>query len=400
MTSPTFGTGSGGDVTVNATESVELIGVAPVAFQPSFLGAITLNVGDAGSLAINTSRLVVRDGGRVDSSTIATGSAGSITINASESVEVSGTVPGSKNPSLIISSANILDENLQQLFRVPSVPSGASGDVTIITEQLSVTDGALVTVKNDGLGNAGTLRVNARSIFLDNQGGLTAATASGEGGNITLKAQELLQLRRNSEISATASTEGGGGNGGNITIDTDLIVALEDSDITANAFEGQGGNIEINTQGDFRSLDSEITATSQLGIEGQVEINTPDVEVQNSLTQLLANFVSPDQVVAGSCLARRNVEHGSFTVTGTGGLPRNPYEAISGRYTVAGIQPLQGSSNVSSRAAVVETTAWKRGDPIQEAQGMAVTADGHTIVGTTPQLVALAKAQNLVCHSN
>ena len=55
-----------------------------------------------------------------------------------------------------------------------------------------------------------------------------------------------------------------------------------------------------------------------------------------------ANFASPDSVVAGSCLARRNFERGSFTVTGTGGLPSSSYEAMNGQYETSNIQSLQG----------------------------------------------------------
>lgn len=87
----------------------------------------------------------------------------------------------------------------------------------------------------------------------------------------------------------------------------DYIVGLENSNITANAFEGRGGNIQISTQGLFLSPDSQITASSERGIDGVVEIRTPDLELQNSLTQLASNFISADRVVAGSCLARRNV---------------------------------------------------------------------------------------------
>ncbi|NEP12332.1 MAG: filamentous hemagglutinin N-terminal domain-containing protein, partial [Symploca sp. SIO2C1] len=121
ISSSTFGASSGGDVTVKASESVELVGAIPILLQPSILSATALNEGDAGSLTIKTSRLVVLDGARIDSSTLAMGSAGSITIDASESVEVSGTVAGAINPSVIISSANIVDPILQQLFRLPPV---------------------------------------------------------------------------------------------------------------------------------------------------------------------------------------------------------------------------------------------------------------------------------------
>ena len=59
--------------------------------------------------------------------------------------------------------------------------------------RLSVTDdGALVGVSHQGTGDAGTLRVNANSIVLDRAGAITAATTSGEGGNIDLHVRDLL----------------------------------------------------------------------------------------------------------------------------------------------------------------------------------------------------------------
>ena len=96
--------------------------------MPSAVTASTVGSGEAGKLTINTSRLIVSNGGRIDSSTIAAGAAGSVNINARDSVEVSGVVPGSRNPSLVISSANTLDETLVQAFGTPPQLTGASGD--------------------------------------------------------------------------------------------------------------------------------------------------------------------------------------------------------------------------------------------------------------------------------
>ncbi|NJO94191.1 MAG: hypothetical protein HC820_07265 [Hydrococcus sp. RM1_1_31] len=89
-----FATGAGGDVNINATDSVEVIGVAPSQSAGSLLGVSTLGAGNAGNLNIKAPKVIVRDGGRIDASTAATGDAGSITIHASDSVEVSGTGSG------------------------------------------------------------------------------------------------------------------------------------------------------------------------------------------------------------------------------------------------------------------------------------------------------------------
>jgi filamentous hemagglutinin family protein len=428
MGAGTASTGAGGDVVVNATDSVELIGANPISFFSSALTTSTLNSGNAGSLTVNTRRLLLRDGGRVDASTFVSGKAGSVTINASKLVEVSGTVPGSLNPSLIISSANILDEQLRLAFGLPDVPSGDSGNVTINTNQLRVTDGAQVTVRNDGTGRAGTLTVNARSIFLDNQGGITAVSGtSGEReneANITLNVRDSLQMRRNSLISAEAR---GDQKGGNITINAGAIAAVpnENSDITASAPQGTGGRITINTQGIFgfkvtqepTLTSSDITAFGKAAeLNGTVQVNTPDINVQSALNAQESNFVNPDEAIANSCLARRNIEQGSFTVTGTGGLPQNPYDALSGRYAVTDVQGLptqtrqQTSSpigglgrqgrNLGNSLHSQLPAPWKLGNSIVEAQGMTVTADGRIIVGTTPQLVAATQPRDLICHTS
>lgn len=80
--------GNGGDVVVNGTDFVKLIGVSPT-FAPSLLGTTTFGAGKAGNLAVNTQNLVIQNGGRIDSATVATGDAGNVTVNASNSIEVS-----------------------------------------------------------------------------------------------------------------------------------------------------------------------------------------------------------------------------------------------------------------------------------------------------------------------
>ncbi|HEY9654765.1 MAG TPA: filamentous hemagglutinin N-terminal domain-containing protein, partial [Crinalium sp.] len=178
-----FGTGNAGSVTVNATEAVKIIGATPLLVQ-SAITSTALNAGDAGAITVNTARLVLQNGGAAKSTNAGTGNAGSVTINASEFVEISGTVPGSPIFSYVGSTAPIPAEATRQAFRLPDRPSGNSGSLTINTPRLSINDGANISVSNDGTGRAGTLQVNANSILVDKGGAITAATASGEGGNV------------------------------------------------------------------------------------------------------------------------------------------------------------------------------------------------------------------------
>ncbi|NEP14707.1 MAG: S-layer family protein, partial [Symploca sp. SIO2C1] len=246
-------------------------------------------------------------------------------IDASESVEVSGTVAGAINPSVIISSANIVDPILQQLFRLPPVPTGSSGNVTINTGVLRVTDGGLVSVRHDGTDDAGILQVNANSIVLDH-GAIAASSFLGTGGDIELQVRDGLILRNQSEISTRAGTQDtGGGDGGNITIYAAVLALLEQSNINANAFGGNGGNIRIIIEGLFVSPDSSITASSELGIDGEVIITSPDVDPSSGLLELPTQLSDPsNQIIAGCPADKGNV----FVITGQGGLAANPTQPL------------------------------------------------------------------------
>jgi large exoprotein involved in heme utilization and adhesion len=406
LLSTTGGSGAGGDIQIDATKSIELLGVQPSTLAPSSISAATFSTGNAGSVALNTSRLLIENGGRVDSSTLASGNAGSITVNPLDSVEIKGTVLNSRNPSLIISSGNILDEALQTSFgQVDELNlTGTSGDVRINTKQLTVTDGGLISVNNDGSGDAGRLEVFADSIGLDNKSGITAATTSGQGGTVFLQTGRL-QLNNNSNVTPTAN--GGSKSGGNVTINTNTLVALNNSNITANAFEGNGGNIQISVQGLFLSPDSKINADSTFGVNGVVETQVLGFDVSNSLTPLNNNLVTTEQVIAGSCLARRNVERGSFVITGTSGLPINPYSGIERWDNLTGVESVKDEKAQSQESSLPPANnnanqslprKWQPGDPIVEAQALILKADGRaSLIASSPQ-PEISNADSQVCE--
>ncbi len=313
----TFRKGKGGNTFV-VSDVIKVDGESRIG--PSSLSAATFGSGNAGNLTINASRLVVENGGRVDTASLASGQPGQLLINASNSIEVNGRSKFTTDVSQIDSSTTALDPSLQQRFRTPSVPSGSFGDLIINTGTLLVNGGA-VSVKNEGNQNAGTLKVKAKTIKLDS-GSITASTTFGTGGNVFLQSSDL-QLKHGSTISATA---GNSGNGGNITIDTDTLAILENSAVTANAFEGRGGNIKINAQGFFLSPDSRVTASSEKGIQGTVIINTPETGVK-PVTQF------PDAVrLTGNpiaCTGQPGETTTALVNMGTGGIPQSPDDLIT-----------------------------------------------------------------------
>ncbi len=359
--------GDSGNITIDA-KSIEIIGDS--ASNLSLVSSGSFGQGKAGDLLINTDRLILRDGGVIDSSTTGMDDAGNITINASEFIKVSGIVPITKIPSSIASSALNFDEALRIILGIPSVTTGDSGKLLINTPQLQVLDGAVVSVRNEGTGNAGNLEVNGNSILLDEKGSITAATNSGEGGNISINLQNSLIMRRDSLINTESF---GTGNGGNLSINSPVIAGFENSDIIANAVEGNGGQIDIITQGifglEFRdelTEESDITASSQFGVNGIVDINNISIDPSTGLVELSVDLADSSQQIASGCSSNTG---NTFVSTGRGGIAKNPNQQVDLNPTWSDIRDLsafrqqnkdsQVATN-SNKPAIVEATGFIR----------------------------------------
>ena len=254
-----------------------------------------------------------------------------MTINASESIEVRG-VAQNNQASSIDAVGSILPPLFQEIFDLPALPSGNSGNLLLNTPVLQVSDGGVISVDHEGTGNAGFVQIESDEILLDRAGELSASTISGEGGNIILNIRDSLQLRRGSAIDAESF---GIGDGGNITIDSDTIALLENSRINANAFEGAGGNIDITTSGLFVAPDSQITASSQFGVDGTVSVNNPVVDPASGLVTLSTAPLNPNTQVQNSCA--RLPRSSRFAITGNGGLPEDPTQPLQPTIRYGGI---------------------------------------------------------------
>ncbi|WP_052055544.1 filamentous hemagglutinin N-terminal domain-containing protein [Myxosarcina sp. GI1] len=325
ISSLAFGSGKGGNVTVRATESIAVKGIDFNTFIPSLIGSNTVSIGDAGNLQIDTAKLIVSDGGRLDSSTYAKGSAGNVNINASESIEIFETSPNFTEPSVITSAARVVNPVLQQIFSLPPIPGGDGGSLSVKTPQLEVANGAQISVRNDGLGDAGSLSIDADSILLEAAGGVTASTKSGNGGNINLQVADTLLLRDRGFISAEAK---GTGNGGNIHIDAGTITPIGKSSIVANALKGNGGNIKITTKGLFVAANSAISASSELGLDGTVDVRAISIDDRH-----LEIFTPPETPIDPDLYLDRGCEMAEdsyFVNVGRGSRIANPLNNVAG----------------------------------------------------------------------
>lgn len=352
----TFWSGRSGELIVNASDRVELIGktftTTTFSLDQSGLATTSQISGTAGNLTINTRQLIVESDSQLQAVTWGSGKGGNITLNASELVELIGGSQG--NTGLFVSSQDLTAEGV--------IVTGDAGNIRVNTERLIVRDGARITASSLGSGNAGNVEITARSIELDNQGIIRATTIEGNQGNIILETQSL-QMRGNSSITTDASQSS---TGGNITINTGVLAALENSDITANADRGDGGRVQINSQAIFGTQyrlqltgQSDITASSTFGRGGEVSLNTPDVSPSQGLLDLNPQIVDTSSQIILGCSGD---EGNRLSIAGRG-VPPQPAEALRSEAVI--FDRVENESEIVKQNTpnqIVEATGWIRNE--------------------------------------
>ncbi len=313
LTSSTEGEGNAGNINVDATDSVTLIGTAPVQvifgsdtggfssgfFSTSAVGAtgrggqITVNTdrlkisegatlnartksaASAGNILVNAKTLEITGGGQILTAAFAGGDAGNITLNISETINISGSDPTfeSRREQVIelFNQLELEEPDPEQTIDPVSPESGifastgsdstgsagnifirgasAGDNIDLQLPALNLANDGRIAVDSRGQGDGGNVSIQGSSLSLENNAAILAGTPQGTGGNINLDLQNNLTLREQSLISAEATNNA---DGGNIDIDADFVVAFpNNSDVLASAEGGDGGNININTQGLF-----------------------------------------------------------------------------------------------------------------------------------------------------
>ncbi|WP_424100119.1 filamentous hemagglutinin N-terminal domain-containing protein [Moorena producens] len=435
----TFGEGDAGDLTINAKESVQVIGVSPDRNFPSgiFGPANSDSTGDGGNLNINTPLLKVEDGAQVSISTFGEGDGGSLTINAKESVQIIGVSPDGNFTSGIFAQAN------------PN-STGDAGDLKINTQQLLVEDGAQVSVSTFGKGDPGSLTINAsesvqiigvsadanfpsgifalaledstgdggdliintQSLLVEDGAQLSSSTfAQGDGGNLIINAKESVQIIGVSPdgkfpTGIFAQTVGDStGDAGDLKINTQSLLLKDGAQVSVSTFaQGDAGDVTILAQesvrligkspdGKFPSGIFALAVEDSTGKGGNLIFNTQELLVfdggrvgttidasliENSLTFLPDNQIDTTTLLSNSCILRSREQPGSFIITGSGGLPTAPGSAKISPFVTGTVRtiPSDGSASPSTQA----DRPWQIGDPIVEPQKVYRLADGRLVL--------------------
>ena len=360
ITSDTYTTGNAGDVTINVTRQSTFDAQLSVDFTGISADTISTHsgAGKGGDIKLATGLLLLANGAEIDASTLGTGTGGSLTINVVGQAVLDSGPDGS--------------DIVAQSTMIPA-GGGAGGNVTVTAGSLSLLNGAEIDASSFGTGNAGSVNVKVGGqVILDpgNTGSFTGIDAqnngAGNAGDVTVTAGEIdlrnlasvsvaaidphstagdvtlisssnIRMNNGSQVTATA-----GGTGGNIVLRAPDLIYVSDSSITAQA-SGAGGGITIDPQLVVLTQGSVINGLSGsqpkpvivgaeaflVSTDSQILTVEPhfmvDDTVASTIGRLPGSITGAGVTLADQCgviFTTDNVS--SFVITGRGGTPVEP----------------------------------------------------------------------------
>jgi len=442
-----FTQGDSGNLNVIATDSVNVANNGVISTQGR-------GEASGGDLTINTQELTVDNAGAIVTDTFGSGNSGNLTINANDTVNVIGfgsdittqTRPDSigNGGSLTITTGQLRIED-EAAVSSGTFGQGVGGDIQLQGNSLELANRGRITSRSEGLNNAGNIFIRLNDELRSRQGQVVATSLQFGGGNIDITAQDIL-LRNSSLISTSVFDSTGGG--GNIQIKSNSFVALEDSDILANADAGPGGDIIINSSVfladlfasdraipvgrnpgdldrfrrngevdisvDFAQISGnqpvnvvdlvenvnrfrinervDISADSRTGRDGSV--TTPVPFFGQGLTALPTNFVDAERLIDRSCNAGGAALASSFIFTGRGGIPPSPLDVLESDIMVSNWVSLDEETPTQTQPESVTPNSAKPRQII-EAQGWVRLANGQIVlVAESPTVTPQGNWQN------
>ncbi len=303
--SASLGVGDSGEVIVHNIDTIIRGGSSLP--SPTVISSTAYSRGNAKTLILDTARLQLLDGGIITTGSFFVGHGGDIRVNATESIQISGgtklrnsAIDSStmhlnptfqkllRLPNILTADAGTVSITTPNLtlrnggtVSVTSQGSGNGGSLNITADTIQLKNQGLIQAKTES-GNGGNigLRVGNLLLMRDNSQITSTAGGNGNGGNIKINAPIIAGLE-NSDIIANAIQ----GKGGNIQITTQGIIGLK--------YRPQ------------LTPENDITASSQFGVNGTVDINNIGIDPNSGLVELPGNVTDPSQQIATGCASNQ-----------------------------------------------------------------------------------------------
>lgn len=238
LNTTTLGSGNSGDIIIQAKDNITFDGSDSGIGSFVIPRALLNSQGNGGDVKITTGSLNLTNGGVINTSTFGIGDAGSITINARNTVTIDGQ-GNDLNASRILSFVGPIELETE----------GNGGNVEITTGSLRVTNGGQIDTSTLGRGNGGNITIKAQNtVIIDNQSAVgsivgTNVASTYKGGDVQITADSLF-LNNNALIGSITI---GQGKAGNVNVQVNNSFTANNSGVVGGFTFGSGdaGNVTI-----------------------------------------------------------------------------------------------------------------------------------------------------------
>jgi filamentous hemagglutinin family protein len=274
-------------------------------------GAVSTTASAAGLIEIEAAALDMSGNARIDSSTRGAGPGGAITLDIDGHARLRGATDGETFTGI---------STLSQ----PG-STGAAGSITLDANSLEILDGAQISARPVGtgaLGPSGSIAITVADDLTMHRGTISTESQAAGGGMIDIGIGGIGDLRDSAITSSV--TQGAGGGGDVKLVPRSTAIVLQNSRITAQAFEGDGGELRIWTQSLVQDADSLTSATSTtgVGLDGVEEYQSQELS-DFQLMELPVPPIDTSSLLREACALRDPGAASTFIVEPDPG-PRAP----------------------------------------------------------------------------
>jgi filamentous hemagglutinin family protein len=303
----TRGAGRGGQLTVEASDTIAISGLETGLFTNTFgegaagrlvvsaplltmddLGLIQANgeIGDAGDIEVRVGRLALAGGAQIDNRTEGPGRGGQLTVEASDTIAIAGLGQGrlGLSPSglfsttfgrgdagrLVVTAPTLSMEGGQILASTERSNTGNAGSLEVRVGRLALTGGAQISTGTVGTGRGGELRVVATdTIAISGGSGLVSSTfGEGAAGQLVVLAPSLMM-----DGGTIEAITAGAGRGGDIEVAATHLQLRNGSTILASSVgANDAGTIRLQIGETFRSDNGRVATASTRAGGGRIEL--------------------------------------------------------------------------------------------------------------------------------
>ncbi|MEC4811738.1 MAG: filamentous hemagglutinin N-terminal domain-containing protein [Scytonema sp. PMC 1069.18] len=272
-----LGIGKAGDITLEA-DSI-------IAKNQSGLGSDSFGAGNGGRIYVNANSLRLEDSG-IGANPFSTGNSGDINITVGELVAANnsgiGTTVRDKgstgNVNITANSVELTGAGINSSTEQGS--TGNAGEIIFNVSDVMTVKDAGISVRSEGQGNAGKIRINAKTLQIERAGVSSNTTNTGQAGEIIFNTDSFT-FSSGGIITDSTSTS----NGGKISIKANSL-RIQEGGVNSNTetdSTGNAGEIDIQVTGNAIIQRAGISTNSDgTGNAGKINITAKELQIESA----------------------------------------------------------------------------------------------------------------------